>query len=65
MKASELRIKSVEDLKEELLGLRKEQFNLRMQRGGGQLASPAQFKVVQKDIARIKTVLNEKSGSES
>jgi large subunit ribosomal protein L29 len=65
MKASELRAKSVEDLKEELLGLRKEQFNLRMQRGAGQLASPAQFKVVQKDIARIKTVLNEKSGSES
>ena len=65
MKASELRAKSVEDLKEELLGLRKEQFNLRMQRGAGQLANPAQFKVVQKDIARIKTILNEKSGVES
>ena len=65
MKVSELRRKSVEDLKAELLGLRKEQFNLRMQRGAGQLANPAQFKVVQKDIARIKTILNEKSGVES
>jgi large subunit ribosomal protein L29 len=65
MKVSELRSKSVEDLKAELLGLRKEQFNLRMQRGAGQLANPAQFKVVQKDIARIKTILNEKSGVES
>ncbi len=65
MKVSELRSKSVEDLKAELLGLRKEQFNLRMQRGAGQLANPAQFKVVQKDIARIKTKMNEKSGVES
>lgn len=65
MKVSELRSKSVVDLNAELLGLRKEQFNLRMQRGAGQLANPAQFKVVQKDIARIKTILNEKSGVES
>ena len=63
MKAAELRIKSVEDLQEELLGLRKEQFNLRMQRGGGQLANPSRFRVVQKDIARIKTVLKEMAGS--
>ena len=61
MKASELRSKSVDELKAELMELRKEQFNLRMQRGAGQLASPAQFKVVQKGIARIKTVLNEKA----
>ena len=63
IKASELRAKSVEDLQTELLGLRQEQFNLRMQRGAGQLASPARFNAVQKDIARIKTVLNEKSRS--
>ena len=43
MKASELRTKTVEDLNEELLGLRKEQFNLRMQRGAGQLANPARL----------------------
>ena len=59
MKAAELRSKNAEDLKQELVGLRKEQFNLRMQRGAGQLANPSRFRVVQKDIARIKTVLNE------
>ncbi|NKB75542.1 MAG: 50S ribosomal protein L29 [Gammaproteobacteria bacterium] len=59
MKVSELRVKSVEELNEELLGLRKEQFNLRMQRGAGQLANPARFNVVRKDIARIKTILTE------
>jgi large subunit ribosomal protein L29 len=62
MKASELRTKSVEELDTELLGLRQEQFNLRMQRGAGQLANPARFRAVQKDIARIKTVLNEMAG---
>ena len=64
MKASELRTKSVEELNEELLGLRKEQFNLRMQRGAGQLANPARFNIVRKDIARIKTILTEKAGEE-
>ncbi len=59
MKVAELRTKKQQELQEELVGLRKEQFNLRMQRGAGQLANPARFKVVQKDIARIKTVLNE------
>ncbi|MDE0715404.1 MAG: 50S ribosomal protein L29 [Gammaproteobacteria bacterium] len=62
-KSSELRSKTVEELKTELLGLRQEQFNLRMQRGAGQLASPARFGIVRRDIARIKTVLNEKAGN--
>ncbi|WP_424947817.1 50S ribosomal protein L29 [Candidatus Spongiihabitans sp.] len=65
MKAAELRTKTAHDLQQELLGLRKEQFNLRMQRGAGQLANPSRFKVVQKDIARIKTVLKEQAGSEA
>lgn len=65
MKAVELRGKSVDELQRELLGLRREQFNLRMQRGAGQLANPMRFAVVRKDIARIKTVLNEKSRIES
>ncbi|HJP06052.1 MAG: 50S ribosomal protein L29 [Acidiferrobacteraceae bacterium] len=43
------------ELKGELLELRKEQFNLRMQRGTGQLANPSRFKVVRRQIARIKT----------
>ena len=46
-------------LQAELLELRKEQFNLRMQRGTGQLTNPARFKVVRRQIARVKTRLNE------
>ena len=63
MNATELRAKSEDELKTELLDLRKEQFNLRMQRGAGQLANPARFKAVQKDIARIKTILTERAGA--
>ncbi|MDH3893517.1 MAG: 50S ribosomal protein L29 [Chromatiales bacterium] len=59
MKASELRNKSVAELEEELLSLRKEQFNLRMQKATGQLARPDQFGKVRKDIARVKTVISE------
>ena len=59
MKASELREKSVAELEEELLSLRKEQFNLRMQKATGQLARPDQFGKVRKDIARVKTVISE------
>ena len=47
------------ELKTELLELRKEQFNLRMQRGTGQLANPSRFKVVRRQIARIKTRMTE------
>ena len=63
MKASELRSKDVADLEQELLELRREQFNLRMQMGGGQAPRPDQFSKVRKDIARIKTVMNEKRNS--
>lgn len=59
MNAADLRSKSVEDLKKELLELRKEQFNLRMQRGTGQVVSGQLFKNARRDIARIKTVINE------
>ena len=47
------------ELKGELLELRKEQFNLRMQRGTGQLANPSRFKVVRRQIAGIKTQMSE------
>ena len=60
MKASELRNKSEKELQDELLGLLKEQFNLRMQAGGGQGPRPHQFNVVRKSIARVKTVMNQK-----
>ncbi|HAI96388.1 MAG: 50S ribosomal protein L29 [Cycloclasticus sp.] len=62
MKASELREKTVQELNELLLELRKEQFNLRMQEGTGQLNQVHQFGLVRGDIARIKTILNEQSG---
>lgn len=59
MKASDLRQKSRAELQEELLNLRKEQFNLRMQQATGQLARPDQFNKVRKSIARVKTVIRE------
>ena len=60
MIASELREKSVEELSEELVALRREQFNLRMQQATGELAQNHQHRKVRKDIARVKTILNEK-----
>jgi len=65
MKSGELRDKTKAQLSEELMELRKEQFNLRMQRGSGQLANPSRFRQVRVDIARIKTVMNEKSRTQS
>jgi len=59
--AKDYRDKSEAELKEELLNLRKEQFNLRMQRGAGQMSKPHLFQVVRKDIARLKTILSEKN----
>jgi len=63
MKASELREKSTEELQKELVELRREQFNLRMQQGTGQLSAPHRTKSVRRDIARVKTVLNQKAGN--
>jgi large subunit ribosomal protein L29 len=59
MKASELRAKSQEELAEDLLALRREQFNLRMQQVTGQVARPNEHGRVRKDIARVKTVMAE------
>lgn len=63
MKASELRQKSVAELNTELLALLREQFNLRIQKGTGQLTKPMLIKQVRLDIARIKTVITEKGDS--
>ena len=60
MNAQDMREKTEIELREELSGLLREQFNLRMQRGIGQLATPHDLHRVRKDIARIKTVMNEK-----
>lgn len=59
MKATELRQKSKQELADMLLELTREQFNLRMQKGTGQLTKTAQVKQVRRDIARIHTVMNE------
>ena len=61
MDAQDLRGKKEVELREELSSLLREQFNLRMQRGIGQLATPHEIRRVRRDIARIKTVLNEKN----
>jgi large subunit ribosomal protein L29 len=64
MEAKELRDKKTEELQAMLLDLRKEQFSLRMQQGTGQTSRPHLFDNLRKDIARVKTVLNEtKSGN--
>ena len=60
MKAGELRTKSEDELKESLLGLRQDAFNLRFQRASGQLENTARMREVRRDIARIKTVLHQR-----
>ncbi|MBI2399331.1 MAG: 50S ribosomal protein L29 [Xanthomonadales bacterium] len=60
MDIKKLREKSAVDLQKHVGELRKEQFNLRMQRGTGQLAHPHEIKRVRREIARTKTVLGEK-----
>lgn len=60
MKANELRSKSIDELRQELLAVLKEQFNLRIQKGSGQPPKSHLFKKVRLNIARIKTILNEK-----
>ena len=59
MDATELRKKNSEELNKLLLELRQEQFNLRMQKGSGQLSKPSEVKRVRRDIARIKTIMAE------
>jgi len=63
MKIAELRAKSKEELKDLVLGLKKEQFNLRMQRATGALENQGRFKDVRKTIARAKTLMNEEPGA--
>lgn len=62
MKAKELREKSVEQLNEQLLGLLRDQFNLRIQKATGQLGQTHLLSQVKRDIARVKTVLNQQAG---
>jgi large subunit ribosomal protein L29 len=57
MKATELRHRTPDELKDQLLQLKKEQFNLRFQKATGQLENTARVREVRRDIARIKTIL--------
>jgi large subunit ribosomal protein L29 len=61
MNLKEMRTKSPEDLNKELLELRKAQFGMRMQQATQQLTKTTEIGNVKRDIARIKTILNEKA----
>ncbi|MFV0293647.1 MAG: 50S ribosomal protein L29 [Paracoccus sp. (in: a-proteobacteria)] len=61
MEAQELKEKTPEQLNEQLVALKKEAFNLRFQQATGQLESTARMRSVRRDVARVKTVLNQKA----
>ncbi|GHA12873.1 50S ribosomal protein L29 [Devosia pacifica] len=63
MNASDVRAKTADELKSELVNLKKEQFNLRFQQATQQLEAPARVRQVRRDIARIKTILAEKTAA--
>jgi len=63
MKATDIRTKSDDELKAQLLDLRKESFNLRFQAASGQLENTARKTQVRKDIARIKTIIGERTSA--
>ena len=63
MKASDVRVKTADELKDQLVDQKKEQFNLRFQRATQQLEKPARVKEVRRQIARIKTILAEKNAA--
>lgn len=61
MKAQELQSKSPAELRDTLLNLKKEAFNLRFQQATGQIASTARMRAVKRDVARVNTILNQKA----
>ena len=63
MDAKELRDKTPDQLREELVKLKKESFNLRFQQAPGQLENPAKIRAARRDAARVKTILNEKAAA--
>ncbi len=65
MKPSDLRPKTVDELKTQLADLHKEQFNLRFQRASGQLENTARVRQVRRDIARIRTILGDRGRTET
>ncbi len=65
MKASDVRVMTDDQLKDELIKLKKEQFNLRFQKASGQLENTARVRQVRRDIARIKTMQQSRSAGAS
>ena len=63
--ATEVRSKTQDELKQSLLDLKKEQFNLRFQKANGQLENPTRARSVRREIARIKTILHEQDQSQA
>jgi len=63
MNAQELRDKSADQLNEQLSDLKKEAFNLRFQQATGQIENTARMRTVKRDVARVKTILNEKAAA--
>ena len=61
MKADELKSKTPDQLRDSLVQLKKESFNLRFQQATGQLENTSRMRAVRRDVARIKTVLNQKA----
>jgi large subunit ribosomal protein L29 len=64
MKASDLRARTPDQLQDQLLQLKKEQFNLRFQKATGQLEGTARVRQVRREIARIKTVLGQQAAAQ-
>ena len=64
MNAEELRAKNEGELRQHLSSLLHQQFNLRMLKGSGQMVTPHQLRLVRREIARVRTVMNEKSKKE-
>ncbi|QJP13023.1 50S ribosomal protein L29 [Starkeya sp. ORNL1] len=62
-KASDLRTKTPDELSDDVLSLKKEQFNLRFQRATGQLENTARVRQIRRDIARIKTIQAQKAAT--
>ncbi|WP_136439829.1 50S ribosomal protein L29 [Pacificoceanicola onchidii] len=63
MNAQELRDKTPDQLREDLVQLKKEAFNLRFQQATGQVENTARMRTVRRDVARVKTILNEKAAA--
>ncbi|OWY14343.1 50S ribosomal protein L29 [Thioclava sp. F34-6] len=61
MNAQELKAKTPDELRDQLISLKKEAFNLRFQQATNQLENTARMRTVRRDVARIKTVLNQKA----